>query len=77
MQEKKEIELFFSPSLCGFGDYQYSHTHTQCYTSVEQEEGVKGGEENGERMSRDKLLPLVMGRESGRGYREKDLDITI
>ena len=26
-------------------------------------------------MSRDRLLPLVLGRESGIGCREKDLDI--
>ena len=28
-------------------------------------------------MSRDRLLPLVLGRESGRGCREKEVDIML
>ena len=75
-QNSKLVPLPLSLRIWRLPIQLHTHTQTQCYTSVEQE-GVKGGGENGERMSRDRLLPLVLGRESGRTCREKEVDIML
>ena len=72
MQNKKEQNSKLVPlplTLRIWRLLTQSHTQTHCYTLVEQEV-VEGGGEKGERMSRDRLLPLVLGRESSIGCRE-------